>query len=157
MCKPQNKTGITYELIDQPEKLGEQFYAISNESYMYGSPWSISQFEETFDQPHLFYIIALMDKEMIGFLGASIIQREAEIYNIAVANSHKRKGAGSGLIQELKYVLTMKQAKGLYLEVRVSNEAAILLYKKLDFHPVGVRPHYYSNPKEDAVVLKCEL
>lgn len=158
MSKHQNKADIVYIFLKQPEALtAERFYEISNESYTYGSPWSIEQFEGTFEPSNLFYIVAEIDNVIVGFLGASIVQGEVEIYNIAVADSHKRKGIGTELIQKLKQVIKSKQADVIYLEVRISNKAAILLYKHLNFHPVGMRPNYYSNPREDAVLLKCTI
>lgn len=156
MSEEKNRETI-YRLVKQSEELAQTFYRLSEESYTFGSPWTLEQFEGTFKQPHLFYIVAELKNEIVGFLGASMVHNQAEIYNIVVSDAYKRRGIGSGLIREMKRIMKANGAFELFLEVRISNKPAILLYKYLDFQPVGVRPNYYSKPKEDAVVLKCDI
>lgn len=146
---------ITYRLLENQTDVSKNLYDLANESFEYGSPWTINQFKETLEQSHLFYLIAEHNGEIIAFLSGSMIQSEAEIYNIVVEKEYKRHGIGLELIEKTKQLLAAQNVEELFLEVRVSNKPAILLYKKADFQPVGVRPNYYSNPKEDAVVLKC--
>lgn len=149
------QTDITYRLLENQTDVSKNLYDLADESFEHGSPWTVNQFKETLEQSHLFYLIAEHNGEIIAFLSGSRIQPEAEIYNIVVKKEYKRHGIGLELIEKTKQLLTAQDVEELFLEVRVSNKPAILLYKKADFQPVGVRPNYYSNPKEDAVVLKC--
>lgn len=153
----QPTSEVSYRLAKQTDELAEMFYDLSEKSYAHGSPWTVEQFAGTLEQPHLFYILAEIKEEVVGFLGASMLQTEAEVYNIVVSSEHKRKGIGLGLLKEMKRMMQVNGTSECFLEVRVSNEPAILLYKRSGFQPVGVRRKYYSNPTEDAVVLKCEI
>jgi ribosomal-protein-alanine N-acetyltransferase len=146
-----------YRLLQRSEDIASQLHQLSEESYAHGSPWTEEQFQSTLKQEHLFYILAESEAELIGFLAGSMIHQEAEIYNIVVSKEYKRQGIGSKLMSEMKRMLQVNGVRELFLEVRVSNKPAILLYKSFGFQPVGVRKNYYSKPREDAVVLKCTL
>jgi len=87
------------------------------------------------------------DDGICGYILVKPNQLEADILTIAVAKNQQRKGYGQALIA---FVLT--QFDCLYLEVRVSNQPAIRLYKKMGFEIVGKRPKYYQG--EDAWVMK---
>ncbi len=90
---------------------------------------------------------------VLGFASArQIVPQEAEILNIAVHPSARRRGIARALLLEL---LNMLQGE-VFLEVRASNRAAILLYGSLHFAYVGVRSSYYSNPGDDAIVLRLQ-
>lgn len=163
--KNYNPVDITYRLLENQEEISQRLYDLSNESFEHGSPWTVEQFQETIDLPNLFYLIAEDNGKVVGFLGGSmitfpagdLIESEAEVYNLVVGNDYKRKGIAMKMIEEAKKVMRTQKVTELFLEVRVSNKPAILLYKKSDFQPVGVRSNYYSNPREDAIVLKCVL
>jgi ribosomal-protein-alanine N-acetyltransferase len=90
---------------------------------------------------------------IVGFVGVWMLPDEAHIVTIAVRESHRRQGLGERL---LIAAVRLAQAQGealLTLEVRVSNVAALELYKKYGFEQVGLRPRYYSDNHEDAYVL----
>ena len=76
--------------------------------------------------------------------------------NIAVSAQYRRKGIAQELVERLVAQLREKDVYSLTLEVRASNEPAKALYSKLGFAPVGRRPNYYRNPKEDALILRKE-
>lgn len=155
--KDSNQRNLTFRLLGSEETISRRLYELSNESFEHGSPWTVEQFEETRAISHLFYLIAELEGELVAFLSGSIVKPEAEIYNIVVRNQYKRQGIASELIAETKKILQINEITDLFLEVRVSNRPAILLYKKMGFIPVGVRKQYYSNPQEDAVVLKSAV
>lgn len=152
---PHQTDKVSFRLVKETEKIAEVLYELSEESYRHGSPWSVKQFQETLESKHIFYIVAEINDEVIGFLVASMLPTEVEIYNLVVSSAYKRQGIGKGLINDVKRMMRVNGVTELYLEVRVSNKPGILLYKHLGFQPVGVRKGYYSNPNEDAVVLKC--
>ena len=76
--------------------------------------------------------------------------------NVAVHPDHRRRGIAADLIEQLIRQLKNRGSCSLTLEVRASNDGAIALYDKLGFQPVGRRPNYYRNPKEDALILRKE-
>ena len=76
--------------------------------------------------------------------------------NLAVAPDCRRWGIGEALVRELLRRLDAQGIRSLSLEVRVSNESAQALYRKLGFAPVGRRPRYYEKPREDALILRKE-
>jgi [ribosomal protein S18]-alanine N-acetyltransferase len=91
--------------------------------------------------------------ELLGFIVASLIPLEAELENIVVAGSSRRRGIGRQLLFELVNKLKSAEIKDLHLEVRASNHAAIGLYNAFGFIESGRRPRYYSDPVEDAVLM----
>jgi ribosomal-protein-alanine N-acetyltransferase len=102
------------------------------------------------------WLVAVLDDEVVGYVGAQIVPDEADMMNVAVSSTHRRKGVARGLILELLDQLKEQGVRSLSLEVRASNSAAITLYDGLGFHQVGRRPGYYKMPKEDALILRKE-
>ena len=99
------------------------------------------------------WLVALEDGEVVGYVGSQTVLQEADMMNIAVADSHRRRGIAKMLVEEL---IRQLDAYQLSLEVRASNAPAIALYETLGFHQVGLRRNYYRNPKEDALILRKE-
>lgn len=103
--------------------------------------------------------------ELAGFLVARLIiletssiqLREAEILNIAVSKLFQRKGFGQKLAEEFFRIAARKQISEIWLEVRKSNLQAIDFYKRNGFLPRNERENYYSNPLENASVMKKTL
>ncbi len=122
----------------------------------FSMPWSTNVLAAELLNPLSLWLVALLDDEVIGYVGAQIVPDEADMMNIAVSNEHRRKGIARSLILELLALLQKQGVRSLSLEVRASNDAAISLYKGLDFQQVGRRPGYYKMPKEDALILRKE-
>ena len=82
---------------------------------------------------------------------------EAEICNVAVRADARKRGVGEALLNRLiEYGKSDKRTRFL-LDVRVGNEAAISLYKKLGFKEDGIRPNFYDEPKEDALLMSLTI
>ena len=99
------------------------------------------------------WLVALEDGEVVGYVGSQTVLQEADMMNIAVADSHRRRGIAKMLVEEL---IRQLDAYQLTLEVRASNAPAISLYEALGFRQVGQRKNYYRKPKEDALILRKE-
>ena len=99
------------------------------------------------------WLVALEDGEVVGYVGSQTVLQEADMMNIAVADSHRRRGIAKMLVEEL---IRQLDAYQLTLEVRASNAPAIALYENLGFVQVGLRKNYYRKPKEDALILRKE-
>ncbi len=103
-------------------------------------------------------VVALSDNNLAGFAVASCLRLEpAEIEGLVVDERYRRQGIGSALIRACKEWAAAAGALNIRLEVRASNAAALALYQRHGFSPVGHRRAYYSAPIEDAVLLQAPL
>jgi ribosomal-protein-alanine N-acetyltransferase len=81
---------------------------------------------------------------------------EAHVTTFAVLPAYRRRGLGGRLLSALIELAADLGASVVTLEVRLSNVAARRLYQRFGFRPVGVRPHYYSDNGEDALIMTTE-
>ena len=116
-------------------------------------PWSRESFWEEASQEAAYYLLALDDGEVIGYVGVWLLGGEGHITNVAVAPERRRRGIARALILGLMKISHGRGVRSMTLEVRPSNEAALALYKKFGFRSVGRRPHYYTDNDEDAEIL----
>lgn len=93
---------------------------------------------------------------VIGFVSAQALFSDAEIFDLCVRETERRRGVGRALLQSLKERLLVENVAQVFLEVRKSNHAAQALYEGLGFSRVGERARYYSDG-EDAVLFRCCL
>jgi [ribosomal protein S18]-alanine N-acetyltransferase len=94
---------------------------------------------------------------ILGFTIASLLPPQAELETIAVAPESQRKGLGRRLLLALADELKAAGVRELFLEVRSSNWPALALYQSLGFVRTGLRPGYYADPVEDAVLMSLQL
>jgi ribosomal-protein-alanine acetyltransferase len=102
------------------------------------------------------YVVARVGDEIVGFGGLWIMVDEAHITTFAVHPDRRRQGIGERLLLALLDVALARGAREATLEVRLSNLPARRLYEKYGFRPVGVRPRYYSDDGEDALIMTTE-
>ena len=121
--------------------------------------WTVRQYEQALtESPPLRVVLVLQQGvEILGFAVAAEIAHEWELENIAVCASVRRLGYADRLMAALLAQVQQAQAGSIGLEVRRSNQAAHRLYEKWGFQQVGVRPGYYHNPPEDAILYKKNL
>lgn len=153
----EEKISPVIRLAKSKENIAQKLVEISEGSYQYGSPWNKEQFEKVLEQDHVFVLVVETNKEILGFLCGGLNPFEAEIYNIAISQKHKRLGLASDLIHKMKRMIVANRIGEIFLEVRESNIGAIKLYKTMGFEPVGLRKDYYTKPSEDALILKCKI
>ena len=123
----------------------------------FSDPWSAEGFREMLTAPYILGFIAEgRSKAIAGYLVARVIENEAEILNVAVEPESRRRGLGAMLLESALEELISRRVIAVFLEVRVSNEAAINLYRSKGFRPIGQRHGYYRRPVEDALVLRWE-
>ncbi len=91
--------------------------------------------------------------EIVGYVCGWTIQDEFSITNVAVKKKFQRKGIANIFLQKIINDKIDEGIKNFFLEVRRTNFPAINFYKKLNFRMFQVRKNYYSNPKEDAIVM----
>lgn len=92
-----------------------------------------------------------------GFVHLWCVAGEAQVMNIAVLPEFRRRGYGRRLMEQGLALALGAGCGQITLEVRRSNAAALALYERLGFEVVGVRPRYYSDNQEDALVMRRPL
>ncbi len=102
------------------------------------------------------YFIALVDQKRVGYIGSWLTVPNAEILNLFVIEEFRGKGIGKRLVKEVLRVCLEEKIKMITLEVRVSNQRAITLYKELGFTKGAIRKTYYRDG-EDAILMVKEL
>jgi [ribosomal protein S18]-alanine N-acetyltransferase len=121
----------------------------------YPTPWSRSMFAGELAKPSSICLGAIDGErdELVGYLIISRYVDAWHVMNIAVAPEYRRKGIARRLMERLFEVTARDARRGYTLEVRVSNEAAIRLYEELGFRARGVRRGYYTDNREDALIM----
>jgi ribosomal-protein-alanine N-acetyltransferase len=127
-------------------------------------PWSTELFRRELEHDWSTILVSveplspLDERERItGFLIYWLVHDEVHILNVAVAPEHRRKGIARALLQEAEKRAHAANAALMTLEVRRSNHGALDLYRQFDYRAVGVRPNYYVDEGEDAIVMVKEL
>jgi [ribosomal protein S18]-alanine N-acetyltransferase len=126
---------------------------IERESYP--TPWSRSMFAGELAKPSSISLGAF-DRESGKLVGYLVISRYVDawhVMNIAVTPPYRRRGVASVLLERLFELTGSDERRGYTLEVRVSNEGAIKLYEALGFVARGVRRGYYTDNREDALIM----
>ena len=119
----------------------------------FSEPWPEIAVRSELTNKLSLWLVALDGGQVVGYVGSQTVLQEADMMNIAVADSHRRQGIARALVEEL---IRQLDAYQLTLEVRASNAGAIALYESLGFTQVGLRKNYYHKPKEDALILRKE-
>jgi ribosomal-protein-alanine N-acetyltransferase len=121
----------------------------------YPTPWSRSMFASEMAKPASISLGAFSTEtgELVGYLVISRYVDAWHVMNIAVEPEHRRQGIAVALFQRLFELTAADGRRGYTLEVRISNEAAISLYERLGFQSRGVRRGYYTDNREDALIM----
>jgi len=128
--------------------------AIERDSF--GDPWPERSFGELAASRAAIFLIATLaeTKAIAGYVIALTVADQAEILNLAVAQSARRQGLGGELLDAGISAVAARGAREVFLEVRESNKAALGLYGSRGFAALARRSRYYRNPVEDALVLR---
>jgi ribosomal-protein-alanine N-acetyltransferase len=148
--------------MDKPfiRKMSEQDLpaVMSIEQASFPNPWSLSSFQsELRENDFAHYHSLILQGEVIGYMGYWVIYDEAHITNLAISPRHRGRGWGEYLLRAVMYYCTRAGIARMTLEARVSNDIALRMYQKLGFATVGVRPGYYSDNQEDALIMWATL
>ena len=128
---------------------------VAIENAVYPTPWSRSMFAGELAKPSSVSLGAF-DGEAGGLVAYLIVSRYVDawhIMNVAVHPECRRQGVASRLLDELFELTAGDHRRGYTLEVRVSNVTAIALYERFGFEPSGVRRGYYTDNREDALIM----
>ncbi len=142
----------------QPVKSEHIPAIVEVEKVCFAQPWSTQSLTAELEKENAALFAALDDnKTVIGWAGLTHICGEGSITNVAVLPQARRCGVGEALVRALLTESVRLSLDWLMLEVRISNAAAVSLYQKLGFNPVGIRPNFYDFPREDAMLMRHML
>ena len=129
------------------------------ESQSFSDPWTKESIISSLENPLMKVFGCYNESDTLcGFVCVSVLPPEAEILDIAVSPDRRKEGVGKALINSTLFSLkTELSVETVFLEVRESNVPARSLYKKFGFEEIGKRSRYYSNPTEDAILMKIDL
>ena len=130
---------------------------LSIERTSFPAPWSKAMFLDEMQYPCCHDLVAVVNGHIVGYISFAIVSDEVHLRNIAVHKNWKRHGVASTLLAEMMVISSGKDAIHCTLEVRKSNEAALALYKGFGFVVEGIRPRYYAETGEDALVMWANL
>lgn len=120
--------------------------------------WSRAALEALLREPATGSVwVAEHEGEVVGFILFRVVDKEAELLNLAVHPQWRRRRVASRLMEQVLEQVIRLGAERIFLEVRESNGAALRLYRRYGFVESGRRPGYYANPSEDAVLLSRSL
>ena len=119
------------------------------EDECFSVPWSKKSIEESLNNPCSHFYLAKYGASVMGYIGIQIFSGEGYVTNVATLPEYRKKGIAEALV---KKALENKM-EFLTLEVRERNIPAINLYNKLGFETVGVRPKFYREPEENALLM----
>jgi ribosomal-protein-alanine N-acetyltransferase len=120
----------------------------------YPTPWSRSMFASELAKPSSLSFGAIDETgRLVGYLVLSRYVDAWHVMNVAVAPERRRQGIASALLRRLLEQTRDDAERGYTLEVRVSNLGAISLYEGFGFRPKGVRRGYYTDNREDALIM----
>lgn len=141
-------------ITDLPEIL-----AIEQESFH--SPWTMGMFKRELESAHsrcLCARINLDDKSIVAaYIVFWLVADEVHLHNLAVDKEYRRQGVAFQLMEAMKETAGQNQVVAQTLEVRESNAEAIKLYQKCGFVVKGVRPLYYTDTNEDALIMWADV
>jgi ribosomal-protein-alanine N-acetyltransferase len=123
------------------------------EQKAYPTPWSRSMFASELAKPTSICLGAFEGQDLVGYVINSRYVDAWHVMNVAVDPDHQRRGIATALLERLFEVTRDDERRGYTLEVRVSNEDAIALYEKLGFEARGIRRGYYTDNREDALIM----
>lgn len=133
----------------------DRVYEIERDSF--SDPWSKNSFKQEMKNNIARYIVCVDGDSIVGYIGSWFIIDEAHINNVAISPEFRKKGYGDFLIQSFLDFCRENLIVSVTLEVRKSNFIAQNLYKKHGFLPAGIRKEYYSDNREDAVIMWKQL
>lgn len=127
----------------------EQIFNLEKEIFI-NSAFNKSYMETLIKADNSFIYTYIIDDKVCGYLMVLDSIDAYEILAIATIEKYRNKGIAQELLDKIK-------TKDIFLEVRESNQVAINFYKKNKFNQISIRKNYYSEPNENAIIMKLEV
>ncbi len=124
------------------------------ETECFSDAWSENALRSQISSEYALTLIAKTDTgDVCGYISGGLTPPEAEIFRVATLPQYRRRGIGRTVLDEFVAHASKKDCRDFFIEVRESNTPARTLYASFGFSEIGKRKNYYSNPKEDAILL----
>ncbi|KQC07451.1 MAG: hypothetical protein APR62_00530 [Smithella sp. SDB] len=153
----KNTSEVTIDLMgrdDLPEIL-----AIERESFP--SPWTVGMFIKELESSHSVCLVARINingkSVIVAYIIFWLVADEAHLHNLAVKKEYRRQEIAYSLMEAMKEIAEKNEITVQTLEVRKSNIEAIKLYQKCGFVVEGIRPLYYADTHEDALIMWADV
>jgi ribosomal-protein-alanine N-acetyltransferase len=144
-----------------PMRLADLDEVMEIERQSHRSPWPRQVFIEELsrDWAHLYLVKEQRPAgaRTVAFCNFWLVRDEVHLLNVATHPDQRRRGHGARLLEHVVEFAERHGCRYVTLEVRRSNHGALKLYRRFGFRPVGIRPHYYVEDNEDAIVMLLEL
>ncbi len=145
------------KLLIEPMQVADLEAVHKIELASFNAPWPANAYRSELETNRLAsYLVARIDDRIVAYGGMWLMVDEAHITTFAVHPAWRRQGIGERLLVAFLDLAADRHAREATLEVRLSNLAARRLYEKYGFRPVGLRPRYYSDDGEDALIMTTE-
>ncbi len=142
----------------EPMRLRDLDEVRNIERKSFATPWSYGAFlSELVENENAHYLVARCSEDVVGYVGLWVILDEGHITNVAVRPDMRNRGIGHMLLTAITALALKHGVWKMTLEVRKSNSRAQRLYQALGYRPAGVRPRYYVDNNEDAIIMWKEL
>lgn len=133
----------------------ESIYEIG--TICFSDAWRMETVLHDMEGSHSEYFVARLDDRVIGYGCFWFIADEGQLVNIGVRPEFRKQGIGALILEKGIEEAAFRHMRTMFLEVRVSNEAAQNLYKKYDFQIAGLRKKVYELPEEDGYIMTREI
>ncbi len=127
------------------------------ERRVFSDPWSESLVRAELDNALSRWFVLERGEDVLGYVAVMNIAGEVHVTNVAVAPEYRRRGLARRLLGRAVEYARAAGAFCMTLEVRETNAPAIALYRSFGFVPVGLRPRYYHDPEENALLMTLLL
>jgi [ribosomal protein S18]-alanine N-acetyltransferase len=141
----------------RPMRAGDLRRVVDIELAVFTMPWSETTYRALLSRRDADVLVAELGGDVVGYAAFWAVGEQGELGNLAVAGEWRGRGIASALMHAVFERARKRGVTELFLEVRVSNEHAQEIYTHHGFERVGRRAAYYSQPVEDAFVLRKEL
>ncbi len=126
------------------------------ESECFSLPWKYEDFLKAYNEKQLFKVVQV-GETVVGYFLALIVCDEAQIATIAVKKEYRKIGCAKKVLEAAILEAWVRGLNVMYLEVRKSNEDALMLYDNIGFVRMGERKNFYEKPTEDAITMKFDV
>lgn len=124
------------------------------ERELFSSQWPRSIFRsELTENPYAYYYVIKLNEKIVGYAGIWLMREGAQVTNIAISSKYQGKSLGKKLFSYIFQRAISEGCESLSLEVRKSNEIAQKMYRQFGLVPAGIRKEYYTDNREDALVM----
>ncbi|ANZ61559.1 ribosomal protein S18-alanine N-acetyltransferase [Secundilactobacillus paracollinoides] len=152
---PNQTQIVAAPALGQMPHLDQLCATVAKAAYAKDEAWSQAVFAQELRAEKRVYALTYHDGKLVGFVGAIKVLDQVDITGVAMHPEMQRHGLAFKMMRA--FLATLSPKTEVFLEVRVSNVPAQGLYTKLGFKQIGIRPHYYTHPVEDALLMKLVI